>query len=88
MTRTRRPRPILLGQNALEVEPPWEKLYSTERLAIPPVRRRCDGERRNPWDEDECGQHYARAMAPWSGIIALSGFRYDGALRQPAEPFA
>ena len=31
------------------------------------IRRRYDGERRNPWDEAECGHHYARAMAAWSG---------------------
>ncbi|MBI3667098.1 MAG: hypothetical protein HY236_12905, partial [Acidobacteria bacterium] len=36
-------------------------------------------ERRNPWDEAECGHHYARAMAAWSAIPALSGFRYHGA---------
>ncbi len=42
------------------------------------VRRRFDGERRNPWDEPECGHHYARAMSAWSGILALSGFRYLG----------
>ena len=39
-------------------------------------RRRYDGERRNPWDEAECGHHYARAMSAWSGVLALSGFRY------------
>ncbi|HXN24746.1 MAG TPA: GH116 family glycosyl-hydrolase [Candidatus Dormibacteraeota bacterium] len=43
------------------------------------VRKRFDGERRNPWDEPECGHHYARAMAAWSGVLALGGFRYDGA---------
>jgi uncharacterized protein (DUF608 family) len=41
------------------------------------IRARYDGERRNPWDEAECGHHYARAMAAWSGLLALSGFRYD-----------
>ncbi|MEO7145647.1 MAG: GH116 family glycosyl-hydrolase [Bryobacteraceae bacterium] len=41
------------------------------------IRRRYDGERRNPWDEAECGHHYARAMAAWSGLLALSGFTYD-----------
>ncbi|WP_321475451.1 GH116 family glycosyl-hydrolase [uncultured Paludibaculum sp.] len=40
------------------------------------TRRRYDGQRRNPWDEAECGHHYARAMAAWSGILALSGFVY------------
>lgn len=42
------------------------------------VRRRFDGERRNPWDEPECGHHYARAMSSWSGLLALSGFHYRG----------
>ncbi len=41
------------------------------------VRHRYDGERRNPWDEAECGHHYARAMSAWSGILAISGFRYN-----------
>lgn len=45
------------------------------------VRRRYDGERRNPWDEPECGHHYARAMASWAGVLALSGFRYHGGLK-------
>ena len=40
------------------------------------IRERYDGEKRNPWDEAECGHHYARAMAAWSGVLALSGFRY------------
>ena len=43
------------------------------------IRRRYDGERRNPWDEAECGHHYARAMAAWAPILALSGFRYHAA---------
>ncbi len=42
------------------------------------TRLRYDGERRNPWDEPECGHHYARAMSAWSGMLALSGFRYHG----------
>ncbi len=56
------------------------------------IRARYDGEKRNPWDEAECGHHYARAMASWSGILALSGFRYrgqDGAvtIQGPRGPF-
>jgi uncharacterized protein (DUF608 family) len=47
--------------------------------AVANVRRRYDGIRRNPWDEPECGHHYARAMSSWSGLLALSGFQYFGA---------
>jgi non-lysosomal glucosylceramidase len=42
------------------------------------IRARFDGEKRNPWDEPECGHHYARAMSSWSAFVALSGFVYDG----------
>ena len=49
---------------------------------ITSVRARYDGERRNPWDEAECGSHYARAMAAWSGLLAISGFRYHGRTRE------
>ncbi len=42
------------------------------------ARLRFDGEKRNPWDEPECGHHYARAMSAWSGMLAMSGFRYHG----------
>jgi uncharacterized protein (DUF608 family) len=42
------------------------------------VRARFDGEKRNPWDEPECGHHYARAMSSWSTVVAMSGFLYDG----------
>jgi len=44
--------------------------------AIENVRRRYDGERRNPWDEPECGHHYARAMSAWSSVVEWSGFQY------------
>ncbi|MBN1274605.1 MAG: hypothetical protein JXB26_20275 [Candidatus Aminicenantes bacterium] len=42
------------------------------------VRDRYRGYNRNPWDELECGHHYARAMASWALLLALSGFHYDG----------
>ncbi len=41
------------------------------------VRRRYDGERRNPWNEFECGSNYARSMASYALLNAFSGFAYD-----------
>jgi hypothetical protein len=45
---------------------------------IKSIRDRFDGEKRNPFDEPECGHHYARAMASWSGVLAMTGFQYSG----------
>ena len=42
------------------------------------IRDRYDGEWRNPFNEPECGWHYARSMASWSTILALSDFHYSG----------
>lgn len=41
------------------------------------ARARYDGVRRNPFNEFECGNHYARAMAAWAVLIALSGYSCD-----------
>ena len=42
------------------------------------LRERYCGLNRNPWDELECGHHYARAMASWAVLLALCGYQYDG----------
>ncbi len=48
------------------------------------IRERYDGAKRSPFDEAECGHHYARAMASWACVLAWSGQTYDahtGSLR-------
>jgi hypothetical protein len=44
---------------------------------IAAIRERYDGLKRNPFDEAECGHHYARAMASWAAVLALTGFHYS-----------
>ncbi len=41
------------------------------------VRSRHEGTRRNPWNEVECGHHYARSMSSWTVLLALSGQHAD-----------
>lgn len=41
------------------------------------VRARHDGVRRNPWNEVECGHHYARSMSSWALLLALTGAHAD-----------
>ncbi len=56
----------------------WEGMV-TEGLAITrAVHDRYSPERRNPWNEVECGDHYARSMASYGVYLAACGFEYDG----------
>jgi len=56
----------------------YERQIGNGLEVIQAIRDRYDGRRRNPFNEAECGHHYARAMASWGAIIALTGFRYSG----------
>ncbi|UCE41160.1 MAG: hypothetical protein JSV17_17280 [Candidatus Aminicenantes bacterium] len=56
----------------------YEGLEDNGLRCIQNIRQRYDGHKRNPFDEAECGHHYARAMASWAAVLALSGFRYSG----------
>ena len=49
---------------------------------ISAIRERYDGERRSPFNEAECGHHYARAMASWAAILALTGFHWSAVTGQ------
>ncbi|MGA2344856.1 MAG: GH116 family glycosyl hydrolase, partial [Candidatus Sulfotelmatobacter sp.] len=56
--------------------------FVTEGLTIvKALRSRYDGRSRNPWNEYECGNYYARAMASYALLGALAGFRYSAVKR-------
>ena len=46
------------------------------------IRDRYDGEKRNPWNEIECGSNYARSMASFGLMNAYSGFIFDMTKKQ------
>jgi len=51
----------------------------TDALAIcRGIHERYHPARHNPFNEVECGDHYARAMASWGVYTALAGYEYDG----------
>jgi non-lysosomal glucosylceramidase len=56
----------------------YEGLDDDALKIVAAVRDRHEGFKRNPFDEPECGHHYARAMASWGLILAATGFHYDG----------
>jgi len=56
----------------------YEGLLEEGLSVVKAVRDRYDGLRRNPWNEVECGHHYARAMSSWGVLLALSGYSYSG----------
>jgi len=41
------------------------------------VRERFDGEKRNPWNEFECGSNYARSMSSYALLLAFTGLKFD-----------
>ncbi|MEJ1239859.1 GH116 family glycosyl-hydrolase [Chryseolinea sp. T2] len=55
----------------------FEGMHDEALKTITDVRKRYDGLKRSPFNEEECGNHYARAMASWASIVAWSEFDYD-----------
>lgn len=65
----------------------YEGLVDKSIEVVTKVRQRSDGRLRkgthpsgvgNPWDEIECGDHYARAMSSYSLLLSAQGQNYDG----------
>lgn len=56
----------------------YEGMKDEAIKCINAVRDRHDGAKRNPFSEPECGHHYARSMASWGALIALSDYYYSG----------
>ena len=56
----------------------YENMEKEALTCITSIRERFDGAKRNPFSEPECGHHYARSMASWATVLALSGFHYSG----------
>ncbi|MCP5113913.1 MAG: hypothetical protein GY953_24025, partial [bacterium] len=86
------PKSTHLGENAvryrnevwtgIEYQVAGGMLYQgmvKEALAIVrAIHERYDGAKHNPWNEIECGDHYARSLASWSCLLGVCGFQYDG----------
>ncbi len=56
----------------------YEGMTEDALKLVEAVRARYDGIKRNPWNEIECSDHYGRAMASWSLLLAASGYEYHG----------
>jgi non-lysosomal glucosylceramidase len=56
----------------------WEGLVQEGLAVTRAVHDRYHAARRNPWNEVECGDHYARSMASYGVFLAACGFEYHG----------
>jgi uncharacterized protein (DUF608 family) len=60
----------------------YEGMEEDGLTVIRNIRSRYNGAKRSPFNEAECGHHYARAMASWASVLAYTGFQYSAIKQQ------
>ena len=56
----------------------YENMTNEGLTLVKAIDERYNGTKHNPWNEIECGDHYARAMASWGVMMALQNYYYNG----------
>ena len=56
----------------------YENMIEEGLSVVKAIHERYSPEKHNPWNEIECGDHYARAMASWGVMLALEDYYYNG----------
>lgn len=59
----------------------WEGMVLEGLAVTRAIHDRYHPSRRNPWNEVECGDHYARSMASYGVFLAACGYQYHGPKR-------
>jgi non-lysosomal glucosylceramidase len=74
--------------NGFEYQVAWHMIAEgmvREGLAIVRmIHDRYHAARRNPWNEVECGDHYARSMASYGAFLSACGYEHHGPKRHLA----
>lgn len=60
----------------------YEGMLTETLVMCRAVHDRYHPRKRNPFNEIECGDHYARALASWGVLLGLAGFTYHGPRRE------